>query len=63
MLSFEFVHHVLILVNIVLVVPLGLPTIVACVPKLADDKVLVISCFHMGFELSASDYTFLDQLF
>ncbi len=32
--------------------PLGLPTIVACVPKMANDKVLVIFCFHMGFELS-----------
>jgi len=32
--------------------PLGLPTIVACVPKMANDKVLVIFCFHMGFELN-----------
>jgi len=33
-------------------VPLGVPTIVPCVPKLADDKVLIIFCFHMGFELN-----------
>jgi len=38
--------------NSITFVPLGLPTIVPCVPKLANDEVLVIFCFHMGFELN-----------
>jgi len=56
--SFQFVFIVVIIftfrqsVKSTTFEPLGLPTIVACVPKLADDKVLVISCFHMGFELN-----------
>jgi len=33
-------------------VPSPFPTIVACLPQLANDKVLVIFCFHMGFELN-----------
>jgi len=32
--------------------PTPLPAVVTCLPKLANDKVLIIFCFLMGFELN-----------